>query len=152
MRSSIALVQAGAGDVPAALRTADTISSVSGQKDAYGSVTNLLTAKGAFDSAKQVILAMKEDWLAVEIKDSVLRLTKAEAKDGVAGAIDWARRQKNMFAEAQALLGWPGSYGPTRCSRHEDSSGNTLSITDAILFRTFVSSNSKTEEKGVRNH
>jgi hypothetical protein len=106
MRSSLALVQAAAGDVPSALRTADTISSVSGQKDAYGRVANLLTAKRDFVSAKQVILAMKEDWLAIEIKSSVLKLTKAEAKaGGDASAIDWTRQQKNMFAKAQALLG-----------------------------------------------
>ncbi|THJ10897.1 MAG: hypothetical protein CAF43_008620 [Nitrospira sp. CG24C] len=105
-RSSLALVLAAAGDVPSALRTADTISSVSGQKDAYGRVANLLTAKRDFASAKQVILAMKEDWLAIEIKGSVLKLTKAEAKaGGDASAIDWTRRQKNMFAKAQALLG-----------------------------------------------
>ncbi len=107
MRFSLALVQAAAGDVPSALRTADTISHLSLRVQAYGRAARLLTAKADFAHAKQVIQAMDEEWLAwFESESAVQKLAQAQTRAGdEPAAIIWAQQQKNMYAKGDALLG-----------------------------------------------
>ena len=106
MRSNIALVQAVADDVPAALRTADTISTLSGRIQAYGKAANSLTAKADFAHAKRVIQAMEEDWFAGDTEAVVHTFTQAQATGAdETEALVWARQQKNVYARAQALVG-----------------------------------------------
>ena len=107
MRFSLARVQAAAGDVPSALRTADTISQLSLRVQAYGRAAKLLTAKADFAHAKQVIQAMEEEWLAwFESESAVRNLAQAQTRTGdEPAAITWARQQNNMYAKGDALLG-----------------------------------------------
>lgn len=107
MRFSLALVQAAAGDVPSALRTADTISHLSLRVQAYGRAARLLTAKADFAHAKRVIHAMEEEWLAwFESESAVQNLAQAQTRAGdEPAAITWARQHKNMYAKGDALLG-----------------------------------------------
>lgn len=106
MRSFLALVQAAAGDVPAALQTADTISFTPERNRAYGKAVHLLAAKSDFANAKRVIQAMEEDWLAVENMGVVRTFTQAQAKiDQEAAALAWARQQNSPYIRAKGLLG-----------------------------------------------
>jgi len=107
MRSSIVRVQIVAGDVSVALRTANTISLLSTQIRSYGKSANLLTAKGDFAGAMQVIQAMKDEWLAFsESEDAGRKLARAQSRIGdPIAATAWARQQKSVYARSQGLLG-----------------------------------------------
>lgn len=106
MRSVLALVQAAAGDVPSALRTADLISFLPERIRAYGKTANILSAKADFAHAKRVIQAMEDDWFAGETEAVVRTFTQAQATGAdETETLVWARQQKNVYARAQALVG-----------------------------------------------
>lgn len=104
---SVSHVQAAAGDVPAALRTAERISSRDGQMFAYEGLVKLLTTKGDLPGAKQVVNAMKEDWLPWGNTIQVMHdLARTDAKNGIkAAALVWAEQQQNSYAKTGSLLG-----------------------------------------------
>jgi hypothetical protein len=104
---SVSHVQAAAGDVSTALRTAERISSRDGQMFAYEGLVKLLTAKGDLPGAKQVANAIKEDWLPWGNTVQVMHdLARTDAKHGIkAAALAWAEQQQNSYAKSDSLIG-----------------------------------------------
>lgn len=105
--SSIALIQAAAGDIPGALHTVDGLAAQERKNRAYGRIVMLLIAKEDLAGAKQVAANLKEDRIPWGMfAKRLYALAKALAQRGeVAGALALARQQPDPFDRGRALVG-----------------------------------------------
>ena len=102
----VAVVQAAAGDVKAAVHTADRVAEVL-RDNTYREMVEILIEKKNWVGAEEVLSKMKAEWMRNESSQHVFRaLTKAEVQAGVGQrAREWARKQPDSVARANAFLG-----------------------------------------------
>lgn len=102
----VAVIQAEAGEVKAAVRTADRVAEVL-RDNTYREMVEILIEKKNWVGAEEVLSRMKAEWMRNESSQHVFRaLTKAEVQAGVGQrAREWARKQLDSIARANALLG-----------------------------------------------
>ena len=100
-------MKTAAGEVPLALQIANSISNEESIISTYAEIIHLLIAKGDLRSAKDVALAMKEEWFPWSGSIRALQdLAAAYVKSGdISGVLAWAREKKNSYAKAVLLLG-----------------------------------------------
>jgi tetratricopeptide (TPR) repeat protein len=104
--SDVAVIQAAAGDAPAAVRTADRVVDAL-RAHCYGQMVGIFHKKGEWIWAHEVMSKMKRDWVVDESSHQRFQaLTRAEARAGfIKQAREWASMQQIGFARAYALLG-----------------------------------------------
>ncbi len=102
----VAVIQAAAGDVPAAVRTADRV--VDALRDhAYRDMASILIERKNWSGAQEILSRMKAQWMLDESSHHTFRtLGKAQAKaSGGKQVIEWAQTQPDAVARANVLLG-----------------------------------------------
>jgi hypothetical protein len=106
MLKNIALVQAAAGDLPAALRTIEMISRESILAGyAYPELIQLLTRQGKLAEARQVTIGLKKEWPLSSL-DALRDLAKLGVRSGdVQDTLAWSRQRPSPYAQGYALMG-----------------------------------------------
>jgi hypothetical protein len=102
----IAVIQAAAGDLPAALRTIESISRESFLSGyVYPEVIQVLIAQGNLEGARQVAVGLKKDWILSSM-GALRDLAKLGVRSGdVQGTLAWARQRTSPYSRGYALLG-----------------------------------------------
>jgi tetratricopeptide (TPR) repeat protein len=100
----VAIIQAVAGDLPAALRTIETISDESFLNGAvYPELIQVLTRQGKLAEAQQISAHLKESY---DKKGALRDLARLGVRVGdIQGTLVWARKQAGSYARGYALLG-----------------------------------------------
>ena len=103
---AVAVMQAAAGDLKSAMRTADRIAGGL-QDNAYTEMIEVLMAKKDWIGAHQIAAGIREQWMASEHTALSFReLSKSEVRAGEGKqGLDWARQLPVPLAKANALLG-----------------------------------------------
>lgn len=102
----VAVIQAAAGDVPAAVRTADRV--VDALRDnAYREMVGILIQRKDWNGGQEILNRMKAGWMLNESSHHTFRaLAKAQAKaDMGKQVIEWSHKQPDSVARANVLLG-----------------------------------------------
>lgn len=102
----VAVIQAAAGDVPAAVHTADRVVDAL-RDDAYREMVGILIRRKDWNGAQEVLSRMKVQWMLDESSHHTFRaLAQAQAKVGVGKqVIEWSQTQPDAVARANVLLG-----------------------------------------------
>jgi tetratricopeptide (TPR) repeat protein len=102
----LAVVQAVTLGAPQALETARRLTDA-GQKRLYLNLLSLLTQKKDVAGAKQMAALLREEWLPWDgTGRAFAELGKAiGVSEDLSRSLTWARAQKNLYVQAEALLG-----------------------------------------------
>jgi hypothetical protein len=102
----VAVIQAAAGDVPAAVRTADRVVEAL-RAYGYREIVGILIRRNDWSGAQEVLSRMKAQWMLDESSHHTFRaLGQAQAKAGVGKqVIEWSQTQRDAVARANVLLG-----------------------------------------------
>jgi hypothetical protein len=102
----VSVIQAAAGDVKVAVRTADRVTEVL-RDNAYREMVGILIQKKDWAGAQDVLSRMKAGWMLNESSHHVfLALANAQTKAGVEKqVIEWSHKQSDSVARANVLLG-----------------------------------------------
>jgi len=102
----VAVIQTIAGDVPAAVHTADRVVEAS-RVYGYREMVGILIRRKDWNGAQEILSRMKAGWMLDESSHHTFRaLGQAQAKaDMGKQVIEWSQTQPNSVARANALLG-----------------------------------------------